>query len=65
MSRPVVFDYIDTRAALLERTERLWQLLGARGWKSLPVERFALDAAADAHARLESRRTVGALILVS
>jgi len=65
MSRPVVFDYIDTRAALLERTDRLWQHLGARDWKAPPVERFALDAAADAHARLESRRTVGALILMA
>lgn len=65
MSRPVVFDYVDTRAALAERTERLWQHLGARDWKAPPVERFALDAAADAHARLESRRTVGALILMA
>jgi NADPH:quinone reductase-like Zn-dependent oxidoreductase len=65
MSRPVVFDYIDTRAALVERTERLWQHLGARDWKAPPVERFALDAAADAHARLESRRSVGALILIA
>ena len=65
LSRPVVFDYIDTRAALVERSERLWQLLSARDWKSPPVERFALDAAADAHARLESRRSVGALVLMA
>jgi NADPH:quinone reductase len=65
LSRPVVFDYIDTRAALVERSERLWQQLGARDWKAPPVERFALDAAAEAHARLESRRTVGALVLMA
>jgi NADPH:quinone reductase len=65
MSRPVVFDYVDTRAALTERTERLWQQLSARDWKAPPVERYALDAAADAHARLESRRTVGALVLTA
>jgi NADPH:quinone reductase len=65
MSRPVVFDYIDTRAALVDRSERLWQQLSARDWKSPPVERFALDAAADAHARLESRRSVGALVLTA
>jgi hypothetical protein len=29
------------------------------------IERHALDAAAEAHARLESRRTTGPLILVS
>jgi NADPH2:quinone reductase len=65
LSRPVVFDYVDTRVALLERTERLWQQLGARDWNAPPVERFALHAAADAHARLESRRSVGALVLMA
>ena len=65
LSRPVVFDYIDTRDALVERSERLWQQLSARDWKAPPVERFALDAAADAHARLESRRSVGALVLMA
>jgi NADPH2:quinone reductase len=65
LSRPVVFDYVDTRGALVERTERLWQQLSARDWKAPPVERFALDAAADAHARLESRRSVGALVLMA
>jgi NADPH2:quinone reductase len=39
--------------------------LSARDWKAPPVERFALDAAADAHARLESRRSVGALVLMA
>jgi NADPH2:quinone reductase len=65
LSRPVVFDYVDTRAALLERSERLWQHICAREWKMPPIERFALNAAADAHARLESRRSVGALVLMA
>ena len=30
-----------------------------------PIERFTLDAAAQAHARLESRGTIGALILTA
>jgi NADPH:quinone reductase len=64
-SRPVVFDYVDTRDALAERAGRLWAAL-ADGTLPLPaIERHALDAAADAHARLESRRTTGPLILVS
>ena len=64
-SRPVVFDYVDTREALAERAGRLWAAL-ADGTLSPPViERHALDAAADAHARLESRRTTGPLVLVS
>ena len=64
-SRPVVFDYVDTREALAERAGRLWAAL-ADGTLAPPViERHALDAAADAHARLESRRTTGPLVLVS
>ena len=64
-SRPVVFDYVDTREALAERACRLWAAL-ADGTLSPPViERHALDAAGDAHARLESRRTTGPLVLVS
>jgi len=30
-----------------------------------PIERHALDNAAEAHRRLESRRTIGALILLA
>jgi hypothetical protein len=30
-----------------------------------PIERHSLDAAAQAHQRLESRATVGALVLVA
>ena len=64
-SRPVVFDYVDTREALAERTGRLWAAL-ADGTIAPPViERHALDASAEAHARLESRRTTGPLILIS
>jgi hypothetical protein len=33
--------------------------------KPPPIERHALDAAARAHERLESRRTTGALVLVT
>ena len=64
-SRPVVFDYVATREQLNERAARLWAAL-ADGTLSPPqIERHALDAAADAHARLESRRSTGALILVA
>lgn len=64
-SRPVVFDYVDTREALAERAGRLWAALADGTLSPLVIERHALDAAADAHARLESRRTTGPLVLVS
>jgi NADPH:quinone reductase len=64
-SRPVVFDYVATREALAERAGRLWAALADGSLPPPVIERHALDAAADAHARLESRRTTGPLILVS
>jgi len=62
-SRPVVFDYVSTPAQLAERAKRVLDAL-ARG-PLPPVERYALDAAAQAHARLESRGSVGALVLIA
>ena len=64
-SRPVIFDYVDTRQALAERAGRLWAALADGTLPPPAIERHALDAAADAHARLESRRTIGPLVLVS
>ena len=64
-SRPAVFDYVATNASLAERARRVWTALGDATLKAPPIERHALSAAADAHARLESRRTMGALVLVA
>jgi NADPH2:quinone reductase len=64
-SRPVVFAYIATPAELARRAERLWQALADRRITLPPVERHSLEAAAQAHARLESRATSGALVLLA
>jgi NADPH:quinone reductase-like Zn-dependent oxidoreductase len=64
-SRPVVFAYIGTRAALATRADALWRALADGTIKVPPIERHALDAAAQAHARLESRATSGALVLIA
>jgi len=64
-SRPVVFDYVATPARLAERAGRVWRALAEGALKAPPLERYALDAAGQAHARLESRATVGALILAA
>ncbi|MEJ8853460.1 SRPBCC family protein [Variovorax robiniae] len=63
-SRPVVFDYVSTQAQLAERARRVWKALADGDILPPPIERFSLDAAAQAHTRLESRATTGALILV-
>jgi NADPH:quinone reductase len=64
-SRPVVFDYVATRAALHERAQRLWTALEQGHVCVPPIERYALDAAAQAHERLEARATQGALVLLA
>ena len=64
-SRPVVFDYVATNAQLVERAQRVWTAL-ADGTLTPPrIERYALEAAAQAHARLESRGSIGALVLMA
>lgn len=62
-SRPVVFDYVATPAQLAERAQRVWNALADGTLRPPPIERYTLDAAAQAHARLESRASIGALIL--
>ena len=64
-SRPVVFDYVATRGELQQRAQRVWDALADGTLKKPTIERFSLDAAAQAHARIESRRSVGSLILVA
>ena len=64
-SRPVVFDHVPTPAVLAERAQRVWNALADGTLKMPPIERYALDAAAQAHARLESRGTIGALVLIA
>jgi NADPH:quinone reductase len=64
-SRPVVFDYAATRAQLNERASRVWNAIADGTIKVPPIERHSLEAAANAHVRLESRATVGALVLIA
>ena len=64
-SRPVVFDYVATNADLAERAGRVWAALADGTLKLPPIERHALRDAAGAHERLESRRTIGALVLIA
>ncbi|MGZ5156127.1 MAG: SRPBCC family protein [Caldimonas sp.] len=64
-SRPVVFDYVATNAELAVRARRVWDALADGTLKAPPIERHALGAAAAAHERLESRRTIGALVLIA
>lgn len=64
-SRPVAFDYVATREKLQERAQRVWDALAAGTLHTPTIERFSLDAADRAHERLESRATMGALVLIA
>jgi NADPH:quinone reductase len=64
-SSPVVFAYTATHSALAERAQRVWDALTEGTLKRPMIERYSLDAASQAHARLESRATVGAVVLVA
>jgi NADPH:quinone reductase len=64
-SRPVVFDYVATAEALATRARALWAALADGSLRLPPIERHGLESAAAAHARLESRQTTGALVLLA
>ena len=63
MTRPTLFDYIDTREELEQNASELFEAV-VSGAVSIPVRQtFALEAAAEAHRALESRRTTGSTVL--
>ena len=64
-SRPMLFDYIKTRAELQERADDLFARLAAAQIKAHVGQTFALRDAADAHRALAGRRTVGATVMVT
>ncbi|MFZ9638461.1 MAG: SRPBCC family protein [Hylemonella sp.] len=64
-SRPVVFAYISKPQILRERAGRLWEALSEGVISMPPIERYAMDAAAQAHARMESRSSSGSLVLLA
>jgi NADPH:quinone reductase len=64
-SSPVVLAYTANPTQLAARAQRLWAALQSGAIKLPPIERHTLAAAAEAHARLESRRTTGALVLLA
>lgn len=64
VTRPVLFDFIDTRERLLEACEELWAVL-VDGTVEIRVrQRYPLAEAAQAHRDLEARRTMGSTVLL-
>jgi NADPH2:quinone reductase len=64
VTRPVLFDFIDTRDRLLAACKEMFGVL-ASGAVSINVnQRYALKDAAQAHRDLEARKTTGSTILL-
>ncbi|MEO8344939.1 MAG: quinone oxidoreductase [Betaproteobacteria bacterium] len=63
-TRPTLFSYATTRAALLAMADDMFSLVASGKLKSEARQRFALKDAAAAHRALESRATTGATVLL-
>ncbi|HEX3914712.1 MAG TPA: quinone oxidoreductase [Steroidobacteraceae bacterium] len=63
-TRPMLFDYIKTRADLTARAAELFSMLESGALKPHIGQRIALRDAAHAHRELEARKTTGSTILL-
>jgi len=64
LTRPTLYDYIDTPEARTMAGKRLFALLGSGMVKVEIGQRFPLAEAAEAHRALEGRRTTGSTLLI-
>lgn len=64
LTRPAVFHFIATRAALARASQELFDLLARGAIKVQIGQTYPLREAARAHADLESRRTTGSTVLL-
>lgn len=64
LTRPTLFNYIATRAALDAAARELFAAVKSRTVRVRIGQRYALTDAAEAHRDLEGRRTTGSTILV-
>jgi NADPH2:quinone reductase len=64
LTRPVLFDFIDTRERLLDASNKLFALIADGVLKVRIAQRYALADVAQAHADLESRKTTGSTVLI-
>src|SRR5262252_8163812 len=64
VTRPAMIHYATPRARMLEMAKELFDLVLAGKIRSEPNQTFALEDAAEAHRALESRKTVGATVLM-
>ena len=64
VTRPVLFDFIDTRERLLEASAELFGVLASGAVEISVNQRYPLTEAAQAHRDLEGRKTTGSTVLL-
>lgn len=64
VTRPVLFDFVDTRERLLAASKELFEVIGSGVVKVNVNQRYALKDAAQAHRDLEARKTTGSTVLL-
>ena len=64
LTRPAMVHYATPRSHMLEMARELFDLVLAGKIKSEPNQTYPLADAAEAHRALESRKTVGATVLI-
>jgi NADPH2:quinone reductase len=64
VTRPVLFDFISTRAELLDACAQLFPLVSSGAIRVSVNQTYALSDAAQAHRDLEARLTRGCTLLI-
>jgi NADPH2:quinone reductase len=64
VTRPVLFDFIDTRERLLGACAELFEVIGSGAVKISVNQKYPLQDAAQAHIDLEARKTTGSTVLI-
>jgi NADPH2:quinone reductase len=63
LSYTSVFDYIGDPAERAQRVEHVLEMFGSGAIRRIPITRFPLERAAEAHALMQSRASVGKIVL--
>ncbi len=64
VTRPILFDFIDTRERLLDACEELFAVIESGAMKIQVNQRYPLSDAAQAHRDIEARKTTGSTVLI-
>jgi len=64
VTRPILFDFIDTRERLLAACDALFGVVGSGAVEIQIGQRYPLADAAQAHRDIEARKTVGSTVLL-